>query len=265
MRKSFLLIFCGGLLMAAANYRTEMAQWQRDRAARLVSDSGWTTVAGLYWLKPGLNKFPGLAAPVEFLLEKQNVKVRYQGSWRTLRPDTSGADDVLVHAALSLTVIERDGRLGVRVRDKNSPYRRQFKGLRYFPVNTAYRIEGRWLPYAQPKKVAVDTVIDGVKDRYEALGQAEFTLHGKKLRLEPVVDGDELFYIFRDTTTGKSTYGAGRFLYGPLARDGRVVIDFNKAYNPPCAFTPYATCPLPPPQNRLPVAVEAGERAYHLE
>ena len=215
-------------------------------------------------MKPGLNKFVAIQAPVEFLYEKGVVKAHYEGKWLTLRPDVSNADDKLVIGPLTMIVIERDGRQGIRLRDKNSKYRRSFKGLQYFPVKAEYRVEARWLPYPKAKKVVVNTVIEGVRETYEATGEVEFTLAGRKLRLEPVVDEGELFYIFRDLTAGKSTYGAGRFLYSALAKDGKVTLDFNKAYNPPCAFTPFATCPLPPPQNRLDTAVEAGELAYHL-
>ena len=181
-----------------------------------------------------------------------------------LRPDVSGADDKLVVGPLTLLVIERDGRAGIRLRDKNSKYRREFKGLQYFPTKPAFRVEARWLPYAKPRKVVVNTIVEGVKETYDATGEVDFTLGGRKLTLEPVVDGDELFYIFRDLTAGKSTYGAGRFLNSALAKNGKVTLDFNKAYNPPCAFTPYATCPLPPPRNRLDVAIESGEMGYHL-
>jgi uncharacterized protein len=262
------LIVMSAAFAAGTSHKDEITKFRQDRETRLVSDTGWTTVSGLYWLKPGLNKFASLAAPVEFLYEKGIVKAKYKGKWQTLRADVAtpanAAEDKLVHASLTMAVIERDGRQGIRVRDTNSKYRRSFTGLKYFPVKPAYKVEARWIPYAQPKKVVVNTVIDGIKESYEATGQVEFTLGGRKLKLEPVVDGDELFYIFRDLTTGKSTYGAGRFLYSPLAKNGKVTIDFNKSYNPPCAFTPYATCPLPPPQNRLAAAVEAGELTYHL-
>src|SRR4051812_34491655 len=264
MRAFAVLVGFAAVLAAAVTYQDEIARWRHDREARLVADEGWTTVAGLYWLKPGLNKFPAIQAPVEFLYEKGTVKAHYDGKWQTLRPDVSGADDKLVIGPLTMIVIERDGRQGIRLRDKNSKYRREFKGLKYYPIKPEYRVEARWIPYAAPKKVIVATVIDGVKETYEATGQVEFTLNGRKLHLEPVVDEGELFYIFRDLTTGKSTYDAGRFLYSDLAKNGKVTIDFNKAYNPPCAFTPFATCPLPPPQNRLDAAIEAGELAYHL-
>ena len=264
MRRFAVVLGLAATLWAAGAYQDEIAKWRHDREARLVADEGWTTVAGLFWLKPGVNKFPAIPAPVEFLYEKGAVKVHHSGKWQTLRPDISGADDKLVIGSLTMNVIERDGRQGIRLRDKNSKYRREFKGLKYFPVKPEYRVEAKWLPYPKPKKVVVSTVIDGVKEAYDATGQVEFTLNGRKLHIEPVVDGDELFFIFRDLTTGKSTYNAGRFLYSPLAKNGKVTIDFNKAYNPPCAFTPFATCPLPPPQNRVDAAIEAGELAYHL-
>ena len=129
---------------------------------------------------------------------------------------------------------------------------------------TAYRVEGRWVSYPEPKPVKVPNVL-GQTESMPSPGYAEFTLGGKAVRVDGVLEdphAEQLFFILRDQTSGKETYGAGRFLYADLPKAGKVVLDFNKAYNPPCAFTPYATCPLPPPQNWMPVRVEAGEMAY---
>ena len=124
-----------------------------------------------------------------------------------------------------------------------------------------YRITARFHPFAEPRKLTVPSVI-GDTQEYTSPGYVEFTLDGKKCRLEPASEDDELWFIFKDTTAGKSTYPAGRFLYSGLPKYGQVVIDFNLAYNPPCAYTPYATCPLPPKQNRLDVAIQAGAKNY---
>jgi uncharacterized protein (DUF1684 family) len=120
------------------------------------------------------------------------------------------------------------------------------------------------VPYEEPRMVRVPNVL-GQMNEMPSPGAVEFTRDGRAIRLDGVLEEEgaqELFFIFRDGTSGKETYGSGRFLYAPLPKDGRIVLDFNKAYNPPCAFTPYATCPLPPPQNRIPIRIEAGEKAY---
>ena len=181
-----------------------------------------------------------------------------------MRPDTSGSPDVLEMGTLTMNVIKRGDRFGIRLKDKNSPVRKGFTGLRWFDIQEDYRVEARWVSYPQPKPVKVPNVL-GQTESMPSPGYAEFTLGGKPVRVDGVLEdphAEQLFFILRDQTSGKETYGAGRFLYADLPKAGKVVLDFNKAYNPPCAFTPYATCPLPPPQNWMPVRVEAGEMAY---
>ena len=150
------------------------------------------------------------------------------------------------------------------MKDKNSAARKEFKGLAYYPIDPKLRVVADFIPYDPPKKIAIPTVLGTSVDE-PSPGRAEFVIDGKKISLEPVEeDADTLFFIFKDTTAGRETYGAGRFLYTPKPRDGKVVLDFNKAENPPCAFTPYATCPLPPPQNRLTIPIRAGEKKYGI-
>jgi len=166
---------------------------------------------------------------------------------------------------LRLFVIQRGDRMGIRLRDPESQYRKGFKGIVSFPASAAYRVTARFV--AEPRKIPILNVLGQTEDS-ECPGYVVFRLAGKEYRLYPIIEtpGDkELFYIFRDLTAGKETYGAGRFLYSDLPKDGKVVLDFNKAYNPPCAFTPYATCPLPPKQNHIAVRIEAGEKAYHFD
>jgi uncharacterized protein (DUF1684 family) len=147
------------------------------------------------------------------------------------------------------------------MRDQQSQARREFRGLEWYLVKPEYRVTAKFVPYNPPKSIPVPNIIGGTFPE-TCPGYAEFALRGEKLRLEPVLSDGRLFYIFRDQTSGRKTYGAGRFLYSDMAKDGTVTLDFNLAYTPPCAFTPYATCPLPPKQNRLPVAIEAGELDY---
>jgi hypothetical protein len=276
-----------GALPGDDAYRREIETWRADRLARLRGDGGWLTLAGLYWLKPGINRFgadrsndlvlPARAPPRAgtFRLEAGRVTVEalpgaplmLAGKPITraeLRSDAAGAPDVVSLGDLTMQVIARGDRLGIRVKDPRSPARQGFKGLSWFPVRPQYRVNARFVAHAAPVSIAVPTVI-GTTETMPSPGSALFELAGKSVRLDPVLEPGEtqLFFIFRDATSGRSTYGGGRFLYADPPRnpgkDGRIVLDFNKAYSPPCAFTPYATCPLPPSQNRLPIAVEAGE------
>jgi hypothetical protein len=171
-----------------------------------------------------------------------------------------GPDNSITAGDLTFSVIERSGRYGVRLKDNHSRLRAEFHGQHWFPVRESYRVQARFVSYEQPKSMTVPNIL-GSTYQLPSPGYAVFTLEGRELRLEPVVEDKELFFIFRDLTAGKETYGSGRFLYAELPLDEKVELDFNKAENPPCAFTPYATCPLPPKQNILPVRVEAGELA----
>jgi uncharacterized protein (DUF1684 family) len=179
-----------------------------------------------------------------------------------LRPDDSGAPDYLSFGRLTVLVIRRGELLGVRLWDKEAPARRSFKGLSWYPIQGSQRITGRFVPHAAPKRIAIANVI-GQTDQMTSPGVVEFTVGGQQLSLEPVLESPGsklLFFVFKDQTAGKGTYGGGRLLYADQAQDGKVVLDFNKAYSPPCAFTAHATCPLPPAQNRLAVSIEAGEK-----
>jgi len=280
-----------GAAIDAAHVR-EVESWRRAREGRLTADGGWLTVAGLFWLKPGVNRFgsdasndivlPAHSAPASagsFVLDGRRVSVDVSpGAAVTLagkpvgrtakigkvelKSDAGGADpDVLAMGALTMQIIDRGERVGVRLKDMRSAARRAFKGLRFFPIKRQLRVSARFVPHGKPKTLDVPTVIPGVTETMTGPGVVTFDIDGKPLRLEPVIEpgSSQLFFIFRDKTAGKTTYGGGRFLYADMPQDGFVVLDFNKAYSPPCAFTAHATCPLPPEQNRLPVAIEAGE------
>jgi hypothetical protein len=251
--------------MAATSFVQETLDWQRNREAALKADEGWLTVAGLFWLKPGVNKFAEIQAPVEFHYENGKVRSRYENEWYEMAPDIPGPATMLKHGNLTMFVIFRDGRHAIRLRDTESRFRRNFHGITFYPPDESYRVTARWIPHAAPKQITLSTVIPDVQETFTAPGVAEFTLGGRTHRLEPVVEGDRLFFIFKDRTAGKTTYPAGRFLYSDKPTGGQVTLDFNRAYNPPCAYTPYATCPLPPRHNHLDTAIEAGEKNYHLE
>jgi uncharacterized protein (DUF1684 family) len=268
--------------IAPDSHRREVEAFRKQREQRLTSDGGWLSVAGLFWLKAGPNRFGSdrsndvvlpASAPAHagtFWLESGRVTVEAGApltlggrlvTKQVLRSDAGGAEpDVLVLGPLTLQIIDRGGRLAVRLKDKDRAERKAFKGLAWYPVKPSYRIVARFVPRDRPTTITVPSII-GTAEAMPSPGTAEFELGGRSFHLDPVVEpGDsQLFFIFRDATSGKTTYGAGRFLYTDPPKDGRVILDFNKAFSPPCAVTPYATCPLPPPQNHLPIAIEAGE------
>jgi len=271
MTRRLLIFLAPALALAAgAAYEAEINQFRQHREARLKAEDGWLTVAGLFWLHDGANAFgkdagnriPLPAGPAQagtFELHDGKVSVVMGGMHRALQPDSS---DVVQVDRLKLFVIKRGDRVGVRLKDPASEYRRDFHGLDYFPVRDEYRIAAKWV--AAPRQIPILNII-GQTEPSECPGYAIFQLAGKEHKLYPILEDPadkELFFIFRDQTSGKETYGAGRFLYSDLPRNNQVVLDFNKAVNPPCAFTPYATCPLPPPENRLAVRIEAGEKKY---
>jgi uncharacterized protein (DUF1684 family) len=253
-----------------STYQTEIEACRKAREERLRAEGGWLSVAGLFWLHDGANRFgkdsgsdivlpEGPAHAGVFELHNGKVTVTLDGRTRELKPDS---DDVAKVGRLSLFVIKRGDRYGIRLKDPDSEYRRNFHGIQSYPINEKYRITAKWV--AEPREIPILNII-GMTEPSPNPGYAVFHLDGKELRLYPIIEepgAKELFYIFRDLTTGKETYPAGRFFYSDMPKDGKVVLDFNKAYNPPCAFTPYATCPLPPKENHLPVRIEAGEKTY---
>ena len=269
---------------AETSYQTEVEQWRRQREQELKADNGWLTVAGLFWLKEGVNTAGSDASSVivlprgpaklgEFDFQRGqiifrpasglavNINGKPAAAASTLKPDTEGKPDQVQLDGLTMFVIHRGDRYAIRLKDVASKFRKQFTGLHWFPVRQDYRVTAKFVAYDQPKLIAIPNVL-GETSQMPSPGHVQFTLNGQSLRLDPVVEEDHLFFIFRDETSGKGTYPPGRFLDAGLAKDGKVLLDFNKAYNPPCAFTPYATCPLPPKQNRLPVRIEAGEQFF---
>jgi len=269
-------------------YQQEIAAWQQDRDKGLRNENGWLTLVGLFWLDEGENKigsdagnkviFPeGTAPAVAGTLVRRGKEVqlvpvpgaslKVDGKPVTaplaLAKDAEGNPTVLHLGSLTFFVIERGDKVGVRVKDSKSPALATFHGLDFFPVQPAWRVEARFEPYKPAKKIPIANVLGQISDE-DSPGAVVFDWQGKTYRLDALPGGDkgELFFVFADQTNGKATYGAGRFLDTGAPENGKVVVDFNTAYNPPCAFTAFATCPLPPVQNRLAVAVEAGEKKF---
>jgi hypothetical protein len=210
---------------------------------------------------------------VQLLAPKGGFPSGLQMDGQSAREGTLSADDnkpsVLTWQGVSMVVLPRGGRYALRIKDANSATRTEFKGLHWYPADARFRVSAKWIPYSPPRVEKIPTIIGTTLDM-PAPGIAEFTLAGKTIRLEPVIEGgerDQLFFILRDATSRTTTYQAARFLHTGLpsqglSQPGTLTLDFNELYNPPCAYTPYATCPLPPDQNRLDVAIEAGEQRY---
>ena len=275
------------LLSAAADvtpaYKLEIDKYRKDRIAELTAPNGWLAVQGLFWLHEGDNPAGSDAAAAIKLParapRKMGVFVLKAGAVSfTAEPgagvtaagkpvDTftfeprKGEESAVTAAGVTLFVIRRGDKVGLRMLDPDSEARRHFAGLRYFPLDPKYRVKATFVAYEKPKMVQVPNVL-GQLVPMESPGRVDFTIGGTAYSLEPVYETskhEDLFFIFKDLTSRGETYGAGRFLHTPLPANGAVDLDFNRAYNPPCAFTDFATCPLPVKENQLPVRIPAGE------
>ncbi len=265
-----LLLAAGPPAPSAAAFEAEWRDWRSRRLASLQKPQGWLALSGLHWLKDGENRIAGLPGVLTVAGGKVTLTAAAADGWtlggapvtsRVLASDRDGSPDRVSTGSRTAQVIERGGKLALRVWDAESPVRRQFTGIDTFPLDPRWRVVARWEPYPAPREVEVPSVV-GIPTREQAPGRAWFTVDGAEHSLEPTLDGESLFFVFKDRTAPRETYGAGRFLSAAAPKDGLVVLDFNRAYNPPCAFSPYATCPLPLPRNVLPVRVEAGEKTW---
>jgi uncharacterized protein len=268
-------------------YIASIKQWHKERIENLKKENGWLDLAGLFWLKDGENTF-GAGSSNDiifpkgpdkigmFILKDSTVTVKINPGVEvmndktpvketSLKTDLSDNPTILSIGSLRWYIIKRDDKYGVRLRDIDANLRKEFKGIDTYPINEEWKIIAKFEPYNPPKAISIPTII-GTVDSDKSPGALVFEKDGKEYRLDPVVEGDEFFIIFADETSGDETYGAGRFLYTEIPDSARnVILDFNKAYNPPCSFTPYATCPLPPKQNYLKLRVTAGEKKYGNE
>ena len=267
---------------AADDYRADIEAWRAKREARLKADDGWLTLGGLFFLKEGENSFGSgplndivlREGPTEagvFTYRDRKVSVRAMAghnlpisgmaTTHTRLYPFEGRRPTITIGHLSLFVHLSGKRLAIRMLDKDSAIRRGFSGLRWYPVDEAYRVPARFVPHDEPIEVRVQNILGDI-ETVTSSGVVRLQLAGEEIEMLPVDAADKLWFIFRDLTSGSDTYAAARFLYADAPRDGWTVLDFNRAYNPPCAFNPHTTCPLPPRANRLPVRVEAGERDY---
>jgi hypothetical protein len=271
-------------------YQESVGQWRAQKEAQLLSDDGELTWVGLFGLKEGRNTI-GVDASNDIVLPAHVAAVTvghivFESEQATfcvtngtlaivngervttlpLQSDVMGKPTVVHLGDANLFILKRGEQYLVRVRDRQSEARRNFKERVWFPMNETYRITATFAPHDPPKLITITDLIGTVTHELSP-GCAVFTWHGQALRLDAEPRPHSLFFNFRDATSGATTYPSGRFLYADLPRaelprDDKIVLDFNQAYNPPCAFTDYATCPLPPPQNQLSVPIEAGEQ-YH--
>ena len=291
MKKGFIfLAIVLGLFTSAhaqTNYVKAIEKWRGDHESDLKKETGWLTVAGLFWLKDGINTVgagpdfdirltdnfkKGKFGEIDFKNGAATLKVddgvETQSDGKSilttiqLVSDEKGKPTEIRAGSQTFYLIKREDRFGIRLKDSQSKARLEFKGQHWFPIDESYKVTARFESFAEPKEVAVPNVLGG-NFKMKSPGVLKFTLKGKEYSLQPVTEEDEtLFIIFRDTSSLNETYKSGRFLYADKPVNGEAVLDFNKAENPPCAFTPFATCPLPPPQNVLEVEIKAGDKRY---
>jgi uncharacterized protein (DUF1684 family) len=255
------------------------------RLARLQGERGWLTLIGKVWLAQGRHSLgaavgsdiplPEGRAPAKLAtvtVTAGGVRLDVEGDAEVfargqrvrsveLRSNVLGAPDEVTFGTLTFQLVQRGASFALRIRDAESPGRKSFPGIPAYPIDKGWRIVARLEPFASAKEMAIEDG-DGAMQTYLCPGVAHFEKDGQRASLLPFFESREerLFVLFRDRTSRDETYGAGRFLYAPPAQEGRVLLDFNKAFNPPCAFTPYAVCPLPPPENELALRIEAGEK-----
>ncbi len=268
-----------------AAWRDSVRDWRERRLAELTAENGWLTLVDMIWLRPGAQTL-GAAADNDLVLPggpprwgrllntseslrfqtAPGVDVRVDGRLveeAELTGDDRGEPTVVASGSVNFIVIHR-GKPALRVRDNNAPARTEFAGLDYFPLDAKWRFDAEFTPHPPGRKIVVANVLGQIEEM-DNPGEVMFRHQGETYRLQAILeepDDDRLFFVFADRTNGRETYGASRFLYAPLPVEGRIVLDFNRAYNPPCAFTEYSTCPLPPAGNRLDLWITAGERKY---
>jgi uncharacterized protein (DUF1684 family) len=267
-----------------AAYEQEVLDWRAGRLERLLAPTGYLNQIGLYWLEPGVyvigsDPSSDIVLPATSasrigeisvsdegvrLVVEDGVEVLTEGQAVTdiLMPaDVSGEAVMVSHRSVAWMVIERGGKLAIRIRDYEHPFVESFGPLPYYEIDPSLRVTAKLERYAEPRTISVDTVIEGFQQFPVAPGVASFELNGQRYELEPTISGDSLFFVFGDETSRDETYGAGRFVYADVpGEDGILVLDFNKSYSPPCAFNDFSTCPIASPRNRLPIRIEAGEK-----
>ncbi len=271
-----------------ASYVKSIEEWQHQRLERLKNKNGWLSLAGLYWLEEGENSFGSdaennIVFPKKadafcgtLVLDSGSVTLRvaegvgisvkdFLITEMTLADDHSHNTTRLQQGDLAWYIIKRGDQYGIRLRDHKHPRIDELDHIPSYPIRTSYVVEATLEPFDSPKIMNVATPVEGLTEEYECPGILNFKINGKALKLHPFTSGNRYFLVIADETSGLDTYGAGRFMYTEPDSSGRIILDFNKAYNPPCAFSPFATCPMPPRENFMPAALEAGEKSVHFD
>ncbi len=273
-----------GATFDSAAHTQEVLDWREWRIEQLKDPTGYLNQIGLFWLQPGTYSFGsadsndvifggGAAAQIGvFTVGPDGVSmqvfpgidVRSGGELVqdiAIAADTTGDGVMVTHGALAWTVVEREGRYAVRLRDFEHPFVDTFGPLPYFDIDPSLRVQASLRRYPEPRIANVGTVIEGLGYHPQSPGIVEFEIDGQSYELEAYTSGERLFYVFGDQTNRDATYGAGRFLYSTTPGEGgQTILDFNKSYSPPCAFNDFSTCPVASPRNRLAIRVEAGEK-----
>jgi uncharacterized protein (DUF1684 family) len=269
--------------MDEAQHRAQVESWRAAREARLRTREGWLALVGLFWLTPGENHV-GAHPSSQVVLHGHEIPPRVGSIWledgrarfvphegvdlpeTALEDDLAGSPTLLELGSVCFNLIKRGERFAVRVRDGRAPALAAFTSIEHFPIDPSWRVTARLEPAPSEATIEIED-ITGAHSRDTTPGTVVFERGGQTWRIAALAgddEGDVLWLIFGDATNGTETYPGGRFLYTePVAADGSVMVDFNLAYNPPCVFSPYATCPLPPAQNRLGLRIEAGEKEWH--
>lgn len=258
-------------------YQEMLQEWQDEKESSLRAEDGWLTIVGLYWLQEGENTVGSApdnevqlppSAPANFGVIEFHEGVAtlltnepHELNGTTLVDDNAkGGPTVVRLSSVSFFVILRDGQYGIRVRDNDSETRANFTGRVWFPTDPAYRVNATFIAHPTERFIEVENSV-GRLSRMANPGYVEFTLVGQSFTLQAFDGGvGKLWFVFRDATSGKETYGAGRFMYAPFVDERTIDLDFNQSYHPPCAFTYFATCPFPPSENNLPIRLPVGER-----
>jgi len=285
---SVTVVFSTGATSArAGTFAEENAAWRAERVAALTQPDGWLSLIGLHFLKPGPNTV-GSAKDNDVVLAAGPARIgtatlAADGTVTLVLAPEAGAKidgeavregvlrtgegkvmpTLVTCGTVSFFAIERGGKKALRVKDSAAERRAHFLGIDYFPADPAWRVTARWVAFEKSRQIPIVNIL-GQTSPGLVPGKAVFEREGKTYELLAIDDGpgEPLFFVISDATSGKETYAAARFIYADLPKDGTVILDFNRAENPPCAFTPFATCPLPPKENRLPLAVTAGEKTY---
>lgn len=286
-RKLIILVFSQLVIItcyAQHSYLKEIQVWKKERLTELKSENGWLNLTGLFWLKEGRQSFGGsqhdsiqLPIPsfpaevgyyekrgnqVKQVLQK-NINIKVNGLFKqeaVIYSESFTKQPELSFANFRWTFIRREDKIGIRFRNLEAPAVKALKEIPCFDIDTVFRVKAKLARPLIPQSIPIENVLGQITMQFSP-GKLSFTIDGKKYVLDALAEGDKLFILFGDATSGKTSYAAGRFVYADFpGEDGVTILDFNKSINPPCAFTPFATCPLPPVQNILPIAIKAGEQ-----